>query len=193
MRNQEQIRATALDAAMALFSLYGFQAVTIDDIAQRSNITRRTLYMYFQSKEALAADVVERCSADWRAWFRGAVKDLTETPAKEIPALFDALALASADGHRLHRLFEWALLEFPVAGHPVREAALKHRNAVYRYLRKLARYVTRYRDIHAQQLAETLHLLFEGVVAVGTPEAARQAKVVVTLLLNSAPDKTKHK
>ena len=189
---REQKHLAALDAAMALFSVHGFQTVTIDHISQRSHVSRRTLYTYFQSKEALTVAALERCSADWRDWFRGAVKDLAETPSQTIPAIFDVLALASAEGHRQHRLFARALLKFPEAGHPVRQAALKHRNAVHKYLHKQARYVTRYRNIPARNLAYTLQLLFEGVIVVGTPEAAREAKAVIMLLLNNAPDTTKH-
>src|SRR6059058_2945988 len=42
-----------LDAALACFAQKGFAATRLDDIAARAGITKGTIYLYFDSKQAL--------------------------------------------------------------------------------------------------------------------------------------------
>jgi AcrR family transcriptional regulator len=42
-----------LDAALAVFAQKGFAATRLDDIAARAGITKGTIYLYFDSKQAL--------------------------------------------------------------------------------------------------------------------------------------------
>lgn len=46
---QEQI----IEAARKLFYKYGFKRVSVDEIAREAKVTKRTLYMYFKSKEEI--------------------------------------------------------------------------------------------------------------------------------------------
>src|SRR5208337_2823448 len=72
-----------LDAALACFAEKGFAATRMDDIAARAGITKGTIYLYFESKEAVfkalarqelggrIAEVTQRVDA-----FEGATADL---------------------------------------------------------------------------------------------------------------------
>src|ERR1043165_9431557 len=42
-----------LDAALAVFAQKGFAATRLDDVAARAGITKGTIYLYFDSKQAL--------------------------------------------------------------------------------------------------------------------------------------------
>src|SRR5512142_2985327 len=42
-----------LDAALAVFAQKGFAATKLDDIAAKAGITKGTIYLYFDSKQAL--------------------------------------------------------------------------------------------------------------------------------------------
>jgi AcrR family transcriptional regulator len=42
-----------LDAALACFAERGFAATRMDDIAERAGVTKGTIYLYFESKEAV--------------------------------------------------------------------------------------------------------------------------------------------
>ncbi|MBR3673691.1 MAG: TetR/AcrR family transcriptional regulator [Clostridia bacterium] len=42
-----------IEAARMLFNKYGFKKVTMDEIAREANVTKRTVYSYFSSKEEL--------------------------------------------------------------------------------------------------------------------------------------------
>lgn len=46
---EEQI----VNAARDLFTMYGYKKVSMDEIAKKAGVTKRTVYMYFNSKEEL--------------------------------------------------------------------------------------------------------------------------------------------
>ena len=60
----ETKRAAILDAAMKLFSQYGYRRTSIDDIAREAEIAKGTVYLSFKSKEeifrALCESLIER-------------------------------------------------------------------------------------------------------------------------------------
>src|SRR4051812_44823705 len=52
-RRKDARAAEILDAALASFAQKGFAATRLDDIAARAGITKGTIYLYFDSKQAL--------------------------------------------------------------------------------------------------------------------------------------------
>ena len=52
---QDQI----IEAARQLFYKYGFKKVSMDEIAREAGVTKRTIYMYFSSKEELLKYFIE--------------------------------------------------------------------------------------------------------------------------------------
>ena len=64
-RKQQQTRERLKRAAMALFLERGFEATTIDDIATAADVSRRSFFHYFASKEDVVA-----------AWQEGAASAL---------------------------------------------------------------------------------------------------------------------
>lgn len=63
----EARRQAILDAAINVFSEQGFAAARLDDVAERAGVAKGTLYLYFESKEAL-----------FQALIRGAVAPVLE-------------------------------------------------------------------------------------------------------------------
>ncbi|MCB1942547.1 MAG: TetR/AcrR family transcriptional regulator [Candidatus Accumulibacter sp.] len=59
-RRRKEARPSELTAAaLALFGEKGFAATRLDDVAARAGVSKGTLYLYFDSKEALFRAVVE--------------------------------------------------------------------------------------------------------------------------------------
>jgi AcrR family transcriptional regulator len=56
-------RAAIHEAALVLFVERGFGATTMSDIAEAAGISRRSLYRYFEDKEAVFFDYLERETA----------------------------------------------------------------------------------------------------------------------------------
>ena len=52
-RRAEARPAEILEAALTVFSARGFAAAKLDDVAKQAGVSKGTLYLYFQSKEAL--------------------------------------------------------------------------------------------------------------------------------------------
>ncbi len=58
-RRKEARPAELAEAALALFVEKGFAATRLDDVARRAGVSKGTLYLYFDSKEALFRAVIE--------------------------------------------------------------------------------------------------------------------------------------
>lgn len=60
MRGKDQRPSEILSAALACFSEKGFAATRMDDIARRAGISKGTIYLYFESKEAVFKALAQR-------------------------------------------------------------------------------------------------------------------------------------
>ncbi len=52
-RHMDRTRAAIVDAALALFAEQGFTETTVDAIAERADVGRRTFFRYFPAKESV--------------------------------------------------------------------------------------------------------------------------------------------
>lgn len=77
-RKKQRTRAELMDAALRLFSEHGFDRVTIDDIADEVEVSPRTFFRYFASKE----EVVFADTDDYLETLRAILR---ERPADEAP------------------------------------------------------------------------------------------------------------
>jgi TetR/AcrR family transcriptional regulator len=59
-REKEQRRTEILDAAERLFFTKSYEEVSMDEIAREVELNKATIYLYFESKEALYAAIVLR-------------------------------------------------------------------------------------------------------------------------------------
>ena len=59
-KRRKEARPSELSAAaLDLFVEKGFAATRLEDVAQRAGVSKGTLYLYFDSKEALFKSVIE--------------------------------------------------------------------------------------------------------------------------------------
>jgi AcrR family transcriptional regulator len=59
-RQTEEVRTRIVDAAYESFWRLGFRRSSVDSIAARAGLTKRTVYGYFRSKDDLLAAVLQR-------------------------------------------------------------------------------------------------------------------------------------
>jgi AcrR family transcriptional regulator len=60
LRRKDERAPEILDAALALFAEKGFAACRMEDIAKRAGISKGTIYLYFDSKEAVFKALAQR-------------------------------------------------------------------------------------------------------------------------------------
>ena len=65
-RDPDRTRTEILDVATHEFAERGFSGARVDEIAARTETTKRMIYYYFESKEQLYTAVLERCYATIR-------------------------------------------------------------------------------------------------------------------------------
>ena len=96
-KRQQQLDHIA-DTAWALFEASGFEAVTMERIAEASDVSKVTLYRHFPVKEALLRHVFHR---DLRAAWPALQSDLAAVaPGRARMARFLALQAAWCEGQR---------------------------------------------------------------------------------------------
>ncbi len=64
-RIQEINRKVILDAALDVFSIYGFRGTTIDQIAEKAGMSKPNLLYYFKRKQDIYASVLEETLEEW--------------------------------------------------------------------------------------------------------------------------------
>ncbi|MDA9008559.1 TetR family transcriptional regulator C-terminal domain-containing protein [Alphaproteobacteria bacterium] len=64
-RIQQRNRELITEAALEVFSLYGFRGATLDQIAERSGLSKPNLLYYFKNKEEIHRLLIDRLLETW--------------------------------------------------------------------------------------------------------------------------------
>ena len=137
-RSAEKTRRRILDTAYVLFRRKGFTRVNVDEISAAAEITKRTLYSHFRSKDELLAAVLESQHRLAFDAFQTFGKKLPGTPAEMIQAFFDELSVWSARPRWAGSGFTRLVMELAdLPGHPARAIAKRHKAILEGYLANL--------------------------------------------------------
>ncbi len=160
---ERDTRERILKAAYALFRRKGFTRVSVDEIADSSGVTKRTLYYHFKSKDALFAAMFESHHELAVAAFRTFGDKLKGNAEQMIDALFSELAEWSSKprwaGSGISRVAV-ELADLP--GHPARTIAKRHKLVIEE---SLAALFSRAKVRNAGERAREVMLLSEGAIA----------------------------
>lgn len=74
-------RQVLLDVALGVFSVYGFNGSSLDEIAQRANMHKSNIFYYYENKEALYMEVLTNVLREWIIPFQDLQVDLEPTEA----------------------------------------------------------------------------------------------------------------
>ena len=102
-RIQQKNRQIILDAALDVFSAYGFRGSTIDQIAAKAGMSKPNLIYYFASKEDLYVSLLEDTLDQWLAPLAGLDPD--GDPIAEIGRYITAKIAMSRARPKASRLF----------------------------------------------------------------------------------------
>lgn len=128
-RSAVETRQRILDAAYGLFWRQGFVRVSMDQIAERANVTKRTLYQRFRSKDDLIAAALARSSE--LAMDRLEQFKLPANRDAMIDSCFAQLADWAAKPRWSGAGFTRVVVELAdLRGHPARVIARRHKAAV---------------------------------------------------------------
>jgi TetR/AcrR family transcriptional regulator len=87
-RIQNQNQALILDAALDVFSVYGYRGTTVDQIAAKSGLSKPNLLYYFKRKEDIYTAVLTRTLALWLAPLQA--MDADRDPIEELTRYISA-------------------------------------------------------------------------------------------------------
>ncbi|WP_332304615.1 TetR/AcrR family transcriptional regulator [Rhizobium sp. GR12] len=99
-----------LDAAFEEFTKRGFTATRVEDIAGRVGVTKGTVYVYFETKEALFEAMIEHVSVPFQHAFRAYART-SDDPVEELRLLLEFLFDAFVDNRRMRELFRFVVAE----------------------------------------------------------------------------------
>ena len=101
-RRVEQILAVAAE----LFGERGYDAVALEDVAERLDVTKGSLYHYFAGKDELAAAAVETLGTDWTGRLEAMAASAPGSAAERLRMLIRAhVAIAVREYPAALRLF----------------------------------------------------------------------------------------
>jgi AcrR family transcriptional regulator len=163
------------NVAAELFYRHGIHNVGVDRVALSAEVTKRTLYRYFPSKDVLIAAAL-RYSPKVRLPADG-------TPAEQIIGAFRAVADFLRDSEYRGCPYVVAAAELTDANHPARHIVREHIAARKRW------FTDRAREAGAaapELLGEQLNVLFDGVLGNGAkvgPSSAADAAITAAAVL----------
>lgn len=131
VRSAHQTKSRILNAAYALFWKNGLVRASLDDIAEQADITKRTLYQHFRSKDDLMAEVLTQAGDLAMQQLQRYFDRPPERPEAMIDALFTQLAQWAAAPRFTGAGFTRVAIELAdLPGHPARTIARRHKKTV---------------------------------------------------------------
>ena len=99
-RRKDARPAEILEAALAVFAERGFAATRMDDIAHRAGVTKGTIYLYFESKEAVFRSLVEESIGATIGSFQAAAERFEGATADLLQRLLHGIATYLGESDR---------------------------------------------------------------------------------------------
>lgn len=179
-------REQIIDVALDLFYKNGFNATGVERIREAANVSKKTLYNHFKSKDELILTVLRRRDEQFRNDFMRGVESIGKTPRERLEAVFDAADVWFNSKDFCGCMFINASAEFTDADNPCHIVAAEHMRLMLDYIIDLAEKAGA-KD--PKELAEQLFLLIEGAIVQahvsGDKGAAIKAKKMALIFIKS--------
>ena len=129
-REKEERRAAIIDAAEAVFRAKSVSAATMDDIAAAAELSKGTLYLYFDSKDELYLAVALRALAEVLEGFDVAFQQ-GGTGLERVARIARAyVAFATTNRDRFLATLSWLIAEYSVKSESERFSEYRRQSAL---------------------------------------------------------------
>jgi AcrR family transcriptional regulator len=183
--SQPSKREQIIDVALQLFYTDGFNATGVEKIRETANVSKKTLYNHFKSKDELILTVLRRRDEQFRNNFMRSVERLGETPRERLIAIFDVADEWINSSGFCGCMFINASAEFSGLDDPRHILCAEHMRLMHEYIKSLA---VDAGAKNAGELAEQLNLLMSGAIVrghvCGDKIAAQQAKKIGLMVID---------
>ena len=183
--NEKPAHEKIVDAANSLFYREGIRAVSVDAVAEKAGVTKKTLYYHFKSKDDLVAEYL--ASRDqpnlklYEKWYETADGDM----ADRIEAIFQNLARSARHPKWKGCGFLRTAAELAnLPGHPAMKIGAEHKKKFERWLAvRLAEDGMAEPDATARQIVLLMDGAFSTMLvhrdAAYAEEAGRAARAII--------------
>jgi len=180
---QPAARERILDTAYELFARRGVRDVGVDEVIDRANVAKATLYRHFPSKNDLVLAFLARREELWTTGFVEAeARRRGATPEDRLLAIFDVFDDWFQQDDFEACSFINVLLEMG-PDHPAGQASLTHLENIRSTVRTLAQEA----GLHdVDEFARSWHILMKGSIVSATEgdtKAAQRAKAMALQLI----------
>ena len=186
----EERREQILDAAVQVFAERGLHEARMDDIAERSGLSKGALYLYYKSKDAIIAALM-------RQFFNLGMRDLERLRKGEGPVSERLLAYTRHVAAEMQRMMSVASLAWEFYAIAARQKVVREyfKEFFAEYRAVLAALIQigidrgEFRVVNAEQVAITITGLYEGLALLAVVDAtvaqwSQQAEASLRLLLD---------
>lgn len=184
---QSSKREQIVDVALSLFYKHGFNATGVDQIATEAEVTKKTLYAHFKTKNELILATLRKRDELFRNNFMRSVERLGKTPRQRLDAIFDTIDEWFNSKNFCGCMFINASAEFAELEHPSHVVCAEHKRLMYEYVEELAAAVGVKKP---GELSEELNLLIEGATVQahvsGDKSAGLRAKRMAQVIIDRA-------
>ena len=180
-------RQLLVDTAIRLFSEHGYHGTGIDRIAEEANVSKKTMYHHFRSKEELILAALKQYDGIFRNDLMNAVNREGETPYERLLAIFDVAHAWFTSGNFFGCMFINAVGEYSELNTPIRQVCKEFKALILSYIEELtdAAGIPNSRDV-----AASIAMLLEGSIVTaqvsGTRHAAETGKQAAKVLIDAA-------
>lgn len=106
-RRHRATRSEIIEVGLRLFESRGYDAVTMEEIADAAGVSRRTLYRHFPSKDRILLDLTAEATASWD----GVLAELAaDTPARVVLERAARAGASHLDAQREQLRTAWRII-----------------------------------------------------------------------------------
>jgi AcrR family transcriptional regulator len=188
MRSQQKsARERILETADDLFYREGIHAVGIDTIIEKSGVAKMSLYRSFASKDDLVAAYLEARGQRYWQWWDGVMARNANEPRRQLPDLFEAIAIRARRPGFRGCAFLKAAAEFPEDCARARVVALAHKRELKRRLLKVCRTIGAHQpDVLSNQLLMLIEGAYSTAGILGKRDAVKATAKAAEALVEAA-------